>query len=261
MVTIEGVRITRSNFRRFIDAQYFDRAVERIDVKEMGGERIEVTLSLMESVEPVISDDDGVIYLDFPHDSARDGAGAARRSETVRDEKRDAQRYASAEEIERRSEDSLVRSDEGRESLEADREEEHQTALDEDEEVAQLRTPRSEEPPTLERRSWALPLALGGLVVMGGGAGVHLMAESRRDVVTSVPMSEVVPITQQEARDIEQQANRMDTVALSMLVVGGVATVVGTGAWFLRPDQQTRGSTVSLSPSKGQWMVDWTIQF
>ena len=67
-VTFERATIPERNFTRFIDASHFDRAVERIEVEELGGGDVEVTLQLNEDLVPATTIDGQYLYLDFPHE-------------------------------------------------------------------------------------------------------------------------------------------------------------------------------------------------
>lgn len=73
---------------------------------------------------------------------------------------------------------------------------------------------------------------VGGLALVGGGVGLHLRAESLRDEVSSQQaefddQGRVTNIEQSKVYENQSSANTLDTVGLSMGIVGGVATATG----------------------------------
>lgn len=68
VVTFDNATVPERNFTRFIDARHFDRTVERIEVEELRGGNVEVTLQLNEDLVPSTTTDGQYLYLDFPHE-------------------------------------------------------------------------------------------------------------------------------------------------------------------------------------------------
>ncbi|WP_168210848.1 tetratricopeptide repeat protein [Persicimonas caeni] len=93
---------------------------------------------------------------------------------------------------------------------------------------------------------------VGGLVLVGGGVGLHLWAESVRDEV-SVEQAQfdgqrrVVNISQSQVYEHQSKANTLDTVGLSMGIVGGLSTAAGI--YLLVTDDAEDGGAVSVGPS------------
>lgn len=85
---------------------------------------------------------------------------------------------------------------------------------------------------------------IGGAALIGGGLGLHFWAESlRSDVSTPIQTDpdtgRVIAPTQSEVYENQSKANTLDTVGLSMGVVGGAAAV--TGIYLVvtaEPDEQ-----------------------
>ena len=238
VIAMDDVRITRSNFRRFIDTSQFERNVDLIEVEEPGRNRVEIVLTLSGDERPAISETDGYLFLDFPHD------GEARTPPVA-----DAEDEGPTESADMDSSDES----DSFAALEAPSEG--------DDEAATMPGPtEGHDSAAPGRRGWAIPLAVGGLAMMGGGMGLHLNAESRRETVTDVPPGGVVPVGQVEARDIERRANQLDTAALTLVIAGGVATALGVGAWLIRPSDDG-SSTVSASPTSDGFAVDFTLHY
>jgi tetratricopeptide (TPR) repeat protein len=112
---------------------------------------------------------------------------------------------------------------------------------------------------TSSQDTWGMSLIGAGVVLAGGGAGMHLVARSKRSDITDVPGGETVPVTQREASDIEDSANTFDTIGLSMAITGGVLAATGTYLWLTAPDE-TR-ATVSVGPTGDGWNVSWKLRF
>ncbi len=69
VVTFEQALIPERNFTRFIDTSHFGRVVERIEVEELDGNDVKVTLELNQELLPDTEVDGEYLYLDFPHDA------------------------------------------------------------------------------------------------------------------------------------------------------------------------------------------------
>lgn len=257
VLTIEGAQITRSNFRRFIDARHFERDVERIETRELDGQTIEVTVTLQGDDRPTVTDDGRFLFMDFPYDG-----DSATSVEKPQDEE---QEFAAAS-VEQDSEPQETAPAEPPPVVEPDDDRHEERAVedapddeDEPEPVADITPPETDDD-TSQRRGWALPLAIGGLALAGGGVGTHLYAESQRETITSVPLDEVVPMTHQEAVDLESRTNTLDTAALGMVIAGGLATAVGVGAW-LKPRSNESDSELTVSPTRDRVVVEWTFRY
>lgn len=80
VVIFENTRIPARNFSRFIDASYFDRAVERIEASQTRDGNVEVRLTMRDNVRPQVSRSEEYLYFDFAHlaeESDDSGAEAA----------------------------------------------------------------------------------------------------------------------------------------------------------------------------------------
>lgn len=239
VISIDGVVIRHTNFRRFIDASHFDRTVTRIESKQVGTDRAEVTLYLREGVSPSVVESAEYIFFEFPHD------GPAPVAEEPTDEER-----ARGDDQERSA------------ALQAGQEEQRRSAEETDEPTFEAR-PLDDEPRQVQRteddlvfeepgrRTWGLPVALVGLAMVGAGGGLHLHARSQRDEVESVPPGGVVPMTRQDALDVERRANQLDTTALGLAVTGGVLTAVGVGAFLMRPSGDSDNGLALVPTSDG----------
>lgn len=115
-----------------------------------------------------------------------------------------------------------------------------------------------------EPSSWRSTLgwaSLGtGLVLIGGGAYFHFDAESRRDGIGGLE-DEPASVSYAEAQNIEQTANTLDTIGLSMAIAGGVAGVMGT--YFLVTDapSESDASQVSVQPHRGGASVTFSTSW
>jgi hypothetical protein len=92
--------------------------------------------------------------------------------------------------------------------------------------------PESTTPTRSSRRIWGWS-SIGAAGLFGGGSlGLHLLARSQRSQITDTPRNQVVEgVTQREARNIQERANRFDTYSL---VAAGVGTAaLGTGLYLL----------------------------
>ena len=65
VVTLENTEITTENFRRQIDASYFNRNVQFVGATSVDDTTVEVRIDIKESESPKISTDNGYLYLDF----------------------------------------------------------------------------------------------------------------------------------------------------------------------------------------------------
>lgn len=130
------------------------------------------------------------------------------------------------------------------------------TAADTDETSdTQASQQKLDEPPEPEETGgwktgvgWA---AVGtGVALIGGGVGLHFVAESKRDAIGG-DNGETASVTYAEAQDIEQRANTFDTVGLSMGIAGGV--IGGFGAYLIASGGSTEKETtrVSIHPQNG----------
>lgn len=115
---------------------------------------------------------------------------------------------------------------------------------------------------TSSAETWEWVVLGGGAAVAVGGVGVHYWAESKRaDVIgDSAYQGDVnVTVTQQEAAALEAEANRLDNLALGMVIAGGVTAGVGT--YLLLSGDESAESNVSLELSGEGGSVVWSGRF
>jgi hypothetical protein len=72
VVILQDTEITTENFRREIDASYFDRNVRYLEAKSVDDTTVEVRIDLRNGESPKISTDEGYLYLDFDASIASD---------------------------------------------------------------------------------------------------------------------------------------------------------------------------------------------
>ena len=72
VVLLQDTEITTENFRREIDASYFDRNVRYLEAKSVDDTTVEVRIDLRHGESPEVSTDNGYLYLDFDASIASD---------------------------------------------------------------------------------------------------------------------------------------------------------------------------------------------
>ncbi len=93
--------------------------------------------------------------------------------------------------------------------------------------------------------------AVGGLALVGGGVGLHLRAEALRDEVSPQQaefddQGRVANIEQSKVYENQSSANTLDTISLSMGIVGGLAAA--TGAYLLVTGDADDEPTITVGP-------------
>jgi tetratricopeptide (TPR) repeat protein len=93
----------------------------------------------------------------------------------------------------------------------------------------------------------------GGAVLVGGGIGLGFWAESLRDEVgepTDVDaQGRVLRPTQATVQDNYDNADTLDTLGLSMGILGGAAVI--TGVYLLLTDDDPEQASISVGPNVG----------
>ena len=69
VLRIEDTKITARNFSRFIDTSYFDRNIQKITTKKAEDGAVEIHIEVSEMESPMIQQDGGYLYADFPYES------------------------------------------------------------------------------------------------------------------------------------------------------------------------------------------------
>jgi hypothetical protein len=72
VVSLQDTEITTENFRREIDASYFDRNVRYVEARSVDDTTVEVRIDLRAGESPEVSTDKGYLYLDFDASIASD---------------------------------------------------------------------------------------------------------------------------------------------------------------------------------------------
>ena len=275
IIDLPGVRLGHANFGRFLDTSHFRRGIELVEVDPLGQRGVRIRMTLDSWEEPSISDTGEFIFVDLPY------SGPTSIADPQRDTREDGDELASLdaqpstehetpppavdeEEIAPRDETEAEEKEQPRAEAPFDSLEDADDAPDDhapDKEEALEPEPEMEVAMEVPRQHrWAIPLALGGLMVAGGGFGLHLLAERERDPVTSVPRDEVIPMTQHEAADIERRANRMDTAALGLIIAGGTATAIGLTGWLLSSSDEPT-TTATISTGRDHFFLSWTRRY
>ncbi|WP_168210802.1 tetratricopeptide repeat protein [Persicimonas caeni] len=114
-----------------------------------------------------------------------------------------------------------------------------------------VQTPSVDAEPALSGREvLAWSSVAGGLALVGGGVGMHFWAESVRDEVREPrefdDQNRVLRPTQATVEEHQNRANTLDTIGLSMGIVGGVAAITGTYLLVTADDAEAQ---VSVGPS------------
>lgn len=76
VVTFDRTEVSTKNFRRHIDASYFDRVVERIETSVVDDETVELRIKLASESTFSVEASDNYLHIDFPHESAGDDASS-----------------------------------------------------------------------------------------------------------------------------------------------------------------------------------------
>lgn len=72
VVTFDRTEVSTKNFRRHIDASYFDRVVERIETSVVDDETVELRIKLASESTFSVEAAKNYLHIDFPHESAGD---------------------------------------------------------------------------------------------------------------------------------------------------------------------------------------------
>ena len=274
VVDLPAVELGHSNFSRFLDTSHFGRGIDLVEVERTGQRGVRVVMTLESWEKPRITDTKEFIFIDLPfsqsqmHEAGQEvdateeaQALASHEVETSAEQKTPAPVVDDEEEEFVAPDDEMEQKDTARaespfDSLEGADDGPDADGVDDAEADAQMEV--STEVPRQHR--WAIPLALGGLIVAGSGVGLHLLAERQREPITSVPHDEVIPMSQREAADIERSANRKDTAALGLFIAGGTATAIGITGWLLSSGDDSTTNT-AISGGRGEFFFSWTRRY
>lgn len=128
--------------------------------------------------------------------------------------------------------------------LEAERKAKEKERIEREKRLAELR--KQQDKVDLVPWGWA---SVGVGTALGvTGLILHLEAESKRDTVLNPTMNEagaISSLTQREAQAVEEDADSMDTIALTTTVIGGAVVVTGVVLLVLdaTSGSETKGST------------------
>lgn len=126
---------------------------------------------------------------------------------------------------------------------------------DEPEQTSEMARPKAVDAGGSDAIGWSA--TIGGLVMAGGGVGMHVWAESVRDEVSPDQArfdreGRVMNIAQTEVYDSQSRANTLDTIGLSMGIVGGLSTAAGIYLlWSDDADDDDDARSVTIAPHTG----------
>lgn len=108
-------------------------------------------------------------------------------------------------------------------------------------------------------------LLASGLAVAGGGVGLHLWAVDERSQIEEASRNgagQIDEFTQTEADEIQEKANTIDTVGLSMIIGGAAISGVGTALLLTSGSSETssRGQ-LSVTPGRDGATLQWRLRF
>ena len=108
-------------------------------------------------------------------------------------------------------------------------------------------------------------LLSSGLAIAGGGVGLHFWAVDERSQIEEATRNDAVQITeftQTQADEIQEKANTIDTVGLSMVIGGAAIAGVGTYLFLTSGSTETSGrSQLSVSPGRDGATLQWRLRF
>lgn len=108
------------------------------------------------------------------------------------------------------------------------------------------------EPPSNSTSTLGIATLAPGIALMGTGVALHFVAQGQRNQVTDPSQTNeqgIVEPTQADAYALRDSANTLDTVALGMLIGGGVLSAVGT--ILIINGSSGEADVATVSPSVG----------
>lgn len=122
--------------------------------------------------------------------------------------------------------------------------------------------PAEADPAMATRDLWGWVGLGAGLAMAGGGLAFHFAAEAERGKIlddSNYTDGINTTVTQREVADVESRANTLDTVAVGMLVAGGLTA--GVGAYLLVTESEESEQQIAVDVLPGGVGMSWTARF